>query len=205
MTSLGPLTLPARPLVAARAGHRRSGRREPGSVDDYLSGRRQLGLRDGSLHGAGSGGVLCEDRRNDAVGEHPAAPEARTMHERWETLADADSIRDAEGVRRSAPRCRSTARSPAAGRRRRPRRGRLARGRARHGFLPRRQGRASEDPLSRPHAGERQGHTEGAARGEVAHTGSCAPNRRYRRRRRRQLDLPGDPVAHPRSERLLAW
>ena len=62
----------------------------------------------------------------------------------------------------------------AAGRRGRPCRGLLARGRLRHGFLPRRQGRASEDPLSRPHAGERQGHTESSqAKSHIS--GSCAP------------------------------
>ena len=74
-------------------------------------------------------------------------------------------------------------------------------------FLPRRRGRVSEDPLSRPHAGERQGHTEGAARKRSRTYQAAAPrrqDRRYRRRRRRQLDLPGDPVARNRGYRLLA-
>ena len=43
--------------------------------------------------------------------------------------------------------------------------------------LPRRQGRASGDPLSRPHAGERQGHTEGAARKRSRTYQAAAPRR----------------------------
>ena len=103
------------------------------------------------------------------------------MHERWETLGPRDAGQhpcDADGRfarGHSTPRCRSTASWCRCGPARTPCRGLLARGRLRHGFLlttP----RASEDPLSRPHAGERQGHTEGAARQAKSHiSGSCAP------------------------------
>ena len=72
MTSLGPLT-----YRRARYRSRRkrviagAGRREPGSrrrLPDAAGGSARS-ADDGSLHGAGSGGVLCEDRRHDAVGE----------------------------------------------------------------------------------------------------------------------------------------
>ena len=92
-------------------------------------------------------------------------------------------------------------------RRGRSRQGLLARGRLRHGLLPRRRGQAPEDPLSRPHAGERQAHAEGAAcKRSRTHQASTPRDRdrRYRRWRRRQLDLPGDPVARNRGDRLLA-
>ena len=70
-----------------------------------------------------------------------------------------------------------------------------------------RRGQAPEDPLSRPHAGERQAHAEGAAcKRSRTHQASTPRDRdrRYRRWRRRQLDLPGDPVARNRGDRLLA-
>ena len=73
--------------------------------------------------------------------------------------------------------------------------------------FPRRRGQAPEDPLSRPHAGERQAHAEGAAcKRSRTHQASTPRDRdrRYRRWRRRQLDLPGDPVARNRGDRLLA-
>ena len=56
----------------------------------------------------------------------------------------------------------------------------LARGRLRHGLLPRRRRRTAQDALSRPHARERQAHAEGATRkrGHVYQAG--AP--RYRDR-----------------------
>ena len=70
--------LPASALPQRRErGIAGAGRREPGPrrrLPDAAGGRARS-ADDGSLHGAGSGGVLCEDRRHDAVGEHPAAPD----------------------------------------------------------------------------------------------------------------------------------
>ena len=104
MTSLGPLTYRRARYRSGRAERviAGAGRREPGSrrrLPDAAGGSARS-ADDGSLHGAGSGGVLCEDRRHDAVGEHPAAPDtdhARALGDPLgpETL---DSIRDAEGV-----------------------------------------------------------------------------------------------------------
>ena len=78
MTSLGPLTYRRGALPQRRErGIAGAGRREPGPrrrLPDAAGGRARS-ADDGSLHGAGSGGVLCEDRRHDAVGEHPAAPD----------------------------------------------------------------------------------------------------------------------------------
>ena len=73
--------------------------------------------------------------------------------------------------------------------------------------FPRRRRQAHEDPLSRPHAAERQAHAEGAARKRSRTHQASAPrdrDRRCGRWRRRQLDLPGDPVARNRGDRLLA-
>ena len=106
MTSLGPVTLPASALPQRRErGIAGAGRREPGPrrrLPD-ASGGRARSADDGSLHGPGSGGVLCEDRRHDAVGEHPAAPDpehARMLGEpRPGTLG---SIRKAEGIPQDA-------------------------------------------------------------------------------------------------------
>ena len=126
----------------------------------------------------------------------------RTMHERWETLGPEtlDSIRDARS--RTArggqrPRCRidsvmSAAEKPAE---KRPCRGLLARGRQRHGFLPRCQGQASERPLNlgrKPESGMFTLKSQLAS--EVAHIRLLHPDVRIvaiARRRRRQLDLPG--------------
>ena len=70
--------LPASALPQRRErGIAGAGRREPGPrrrLPDAAGGRARSAA-DGSLHGPGSGGVLCEDRRHDAVGEHPAAPD----------------------------------------------------------------------------------------------------------------------------------
>ena len=78
MTSLGPVDLPASALPQRRErGIAGAGRREPGPrrrLPDAAGGRARS-ADDGSLHGPGSGGVLCEDRRHDAVGEHLAAPD----------------------------------------------------------------------------------------------------------------------------------
>ena len=90
-----------------------------------------------------------------------------SMHKCWESLGPETlgSIREAEGIPRDA----TTASVSLDGvmvplrRRGRSRQGLLARGRLAHGLLPRRRGQAPEDPLSRPHAGERQAHAEGAA------------------------------------------
>ena len=65
MTSLGPLT-----YRRARA----SGS-SPVPVDESL-GLVDAAVLSSAALGAGSGGVLCEDRRHDAVGEHPAAPDS---------------------------------------------------------------------------------------------------------------------------------
>ena len=74
MTSLGPVTYRrARYRSGASWGIAGAGRREPGPrrrLPDAAGGRARS-ADDGSLHGPGSGGVLCEDRRHDAVGEHP--------------------------------------------------------------------------------------------------------------------------------------
>ena len=70
--------LPASALPQRRErGIAGAGRRELGPrrrLPDAAGGRARS-ADDGSLHGPGSGGVLCEDRRHDAVGEHPAAPD----------------------------------------------------------------------------------------------------------------------------------
>ena len=70
--------LPASALPQRRErGIAGAGRREPGPrrrLPDAAGGRARS-ADDGSLHGPGSGGVLCKDRRHDAVGEHPAAPD----------------------------------------------------------------------------------------------------------------------------------
>ena len=99
MTSLGPLTYRRARYRSGASGSSPVPVDESlGLVDDYLTrpGGSARSADDGSLHGAGSGGVLCEDRRHDAVGEHPAAPGTlqrltRTMHERWETLRPRDA------------------------------------------------------------------------------------------------------------------
>ena len=173
MTSLGPLTY-RRPVRLERRKRVIAGaRREPGSHRSRRL-RRHRSADVGSLHGAGSGGVLRQI--HDAVGEHPGA--SRTMHERWEALEPdtLDSIRCAEGLLhfwRSAPRCRSTTHGVGqedAGQ------GLLARGRLRHGFLPRRQGRASEDPLSMGHACRRAARSpEGAAAQAKSQYQAAAP------------------------------
>ena len=78
MTSLGPLTYRrARYRSGASGASPVPVDESLGLVDDYLTrpAARARSADDGSLHGAGSGGVLCEDRRHDAVGEHPAAPD----------------------------------------------------------------------------------------------------------------------------------
>ena len=214
MTSLGPLTYRRARYRSGASGSSPVPVDESlGLVDDYLTRpAAQLGLlmmghctaREAAAFFAKIGGMTPSVSTLQRL--------TRTMHERWETLGPEtlDSIRDAEGVPHEAGQRLGVARrrhGAAAGRRGRPCRGLLARGRLRHGFLPRRQGRASEDPLSRPHAGERQGHTEGAARKRSRTYQAAAPrrqDRRYRRRRRRQLDLPGDPVARNRGHRLLA-
>ena len=214
MTSLGPLTYRRARYRSGASGSSPVPVDESlGLVDDYLTRpAAQLGLlmmghctaREAAAFFAKIGGMTPSVSTLQRL--------TRTMHERWETLGPEtlDSIRDAEGVPHeavSAPvsldgvmvplRAGEDGRAEASWRR----------GRLRHGFLPRRQGRASEDPLSRPHAGERQGHTEGAARKRSRTYQAAAPrrqDRRYRRRRRRQLDLPGDPVARNRGHRLLA-
>ena len=78
MTSLGPVTYRrARYRSGASGASPVPVDESLGLVDDYLTRpAAELGSADdGSLHGPGSGGVLCEDRRHDAVGEHPAAPD----------------------------------------------------------------------------------------------------------------------------------
>ena len=79
-----------------------AGRREPGPrrrLPDAAGGRTRS-ADDGSLHGPGSGGVLCEDRRHDAVGERLTL----SMHECWESLGPETlgSIREAEGIPQDA-------------------------------------------------------------------------------------------------------
>ena len=78
MTSLGPVTYRrARYRSGASGASPVPVDESLGLVDDYLTrpAGRARSADDGSLHGPGSGGVLCEDRRHDAVGEHPAAPD----------------------------------------------------------------------------------------------------------------------------------
>ena len=91
-----------------------------------------------------------------------------SMHECWESLGPETlgSIREAEGIPQDATTASVSLDGvmvPLRPGRGRSRQGLLARGRLRHGLLPRRRGQAPEDPLSRPHAGERQAHAEGAA------------------------------------------
>ena len=114
--------------------------------------------RERGIAGAGRREPGPRRRLPDAAGMTPSVSTlqrlTRTMHERWETLGPEtlDSIRDAEGVPHEAVsasvaldgvmvplRAGEDGRAEASWRR----------GRLRHGFLPRRQGRASEDPLSR--------------------------------------------------------
>ena len=212
MTSLGPLTYRRARYRSGASGSSPVPVDESlGLVDDYLTRpAAQLGLlmmghctaREAAAFFAKIGGMTPSVSTLQRL--------TRTMHERWETLGPEtlDSIRDAEGVPHEAVsasvsldgvmvplRAARTAvpRPPGA----RPPAAR---------FLPRRQGRASEDPLSRPHAGERQGHTEGAARKRSRTYQAAAPrrqDRRYRRRRRRQLDLP--ETLSPETEVIDFW
>ena len=160
MTSLGPLTYRRARYRSGASGSSPVPVDESlGLVDDYLTRpAAQLGLlmmghctaREAAAFFAKIGGMTPSVSTLQRL--------TRTMHERWETLGPEtlDSIRDAEGVPHEGDHRLGVARrrhGAAAGRRGRPCRGLLARGRLRHGFLPRRQGRASEDPLSRPHAG----------------------------------------------------
>ena len=116
-----------------------------------------------------------------------------SMHECWESLGPETlgSIREAEGIPQDAnhrlglPRRRHGA---AETRRGRSRQGLLARGRLRHGLLPRRRGQAPEDPLSRPHAGERQAHAEGAA---------CKRSRTHQASTPRDRESSLSPMAPP--------
>ena len=100
-----------------------------------------------------------------------------SMHECWESLGPETlgSIREAEGIPQDATRLGLPRRRHGAAetRRGRSRQGLLARGRLRHGLLPRRRRQAPEDPLSRPHAGERQA-SEGRSRGRPGADRSCA-------------------------------
>ena len=68
ITSLGPVTYRrARYRSGASGASPVPVDESLGLVDDYLTRpAAELGLLDGSLHGPGSGGVLCEDRRHDA-------------------------------------------------------------------------------------------------------------------------------------------
>ena len=78
MTSLGPVTYRrARYRSGASGASPVPVDESLGLVDDYLTRpAAELGLlMMGHCTARGSGGVLCEDRRHDAVGEHPAAPD----------------------------------------------------------------------------------------------------------------------------------
>ena len=213
MTSLGPVTYRrARYLQRRERGIAGAGRREPGPrrrLPDAAGGRARS-ADDGSLHGPGSGGVLCEDRRHDAVGEHPAAP-TLSMHECWESLGPETlgSIREAEGIPRDA----TTASVSLDGVMVPLRPGED--GRAKASWREAACGTVSFHDaegkrlktLYLGRAGERQAHAEGAAcKRSRTHQASTPRDRdrRYRRWRRRQLDLPGDPVARNRGDRLLA-
>ena len=183
MTSLGPVTYRrARYRSGASGASPVPVDESLGLVDDYLTRpAAELGLlmmghctaREAAAFFAKIGGMTPSVSTLQRL--------TRTMHERWETLGPEtlDSIRDAEGVPHEAVsasvsldgvmvplragedgRAEASWREAACG----------------HGFLPRRQGRAFEDPLSRPHAGERQGHTEGRSSQVKSHiSGSCAP------------------------------
>ena len=175
MTSLGPLTYRRARYRSGASGS------SPVPVDDEPGSRRLPDAAGGSARSGrwvtgGKRRVLC----GSAACEHPAL--TRTMHDR-ETLGPEtlDSIRDAEGVPHEAVSASVSLDGVMVplsedG----PCRGLLARGRLRHGFLPRRQGRASEDPLSRSHA-RRAARSQSASRLAAAASGSC-----YRRRRRRR-------------------
>ena len=114
MTSLGPLTTRVR-SGASGSSRFLSRRRLPDAA-----GGSARSADDGSLHGAGSGGVLCEDRRHESVSTLQRL--TRTMHERWETLGPEtlDSIRSTDEAVNGVAACR----------------GLLARGRLRHGTTP---------------------------------------------------------------------
>ena len=204
--------LPASALPQRRErGIAGAGRREPGSSTITTRPAAELGLlmmghctaREAAAFFAKTGAMTPSVSTLQRL--------TLSMHECWESLGPETlgSIREAEGIPQDA----TTASVSLDGvmvplrRRGRSRQGLLARGRLRHGLLPRRRGQAPEDPLSRPHAGERQAHAEGAAcKRSRTHQASTPRDRdrRYRRWRRRQLDLPGDPVARNRGDRLLA-
>ena len=142
---------------------------------------------DGPLHGAGSGRVLLADGRHGAVGEHLAAARAEPA----QALGEPGAAGAGEHPRRRGHPARGSQRlglarrrhGGAAGRRGRARRSLLARGGLRHRLLPRRRGRAAEDPLSRPHARERQAHAEGATRKRGRASPPGAPRYRHHRHR----------------------
>ena len=78
MTSLGPVTYRrARYRSGASGASPVPVDESLGLVDDYLTRpAAELGLlMMGHCTAREAGGVLCEDRRHDAVGEHPAAPD----------------------------------------------------------------------------------------------------------------------------------
>ena len=116
MTSLGPVTYRrARYRSGASGASPVPVDESLGLVDDYLTRpAAELGLlMMGHLHGPGSGGVLCEDRRHDAVGGSTLQRLTLSMHECRESLgAEAlGGIREAEGIPQDAtpPRSPSTA------------------------------------------------------------------------------------------------
>ena len=170
MTSLGPVTYRrARYRSGASGASPVPVDESLGLVDDYLTRpAAELGLLMM---------VHCTAREAAAFFAKTGAmtPSVSTlqrltlsMHECWGSLGPETlgSIREAEGIPQDATtasvsldgvmvplRPGEDGRAKAS----------LARGRLRHGLLPRRRGQAPEDPLSRPHAGERQAHAEGAA------------------------------------------
>ena len=183
MTSLGPLTYRRARYRSGASGSSPVPVDESlGLVDDYLTRpAAQLGLpmmghctaREAAAFFAKTGAMTPSVSTLQRL--------TRTMHERWETLGPEtlDSIRDAEGVPHEAVsasvsldgvmvplRAGEDGRAEASWRE------------AACGTVSfhdaRRQ--APEDPLSRPHAAERQAHAEGAARKRSrTHQASCAP------------------------------
>ena len=102
---------------------------------------------------------------------------AGSLHERWEGLGDGRGPRREDIPLEAVSASVSRRHGGAVRRRGWARRGLLARGRLRHGLFPRRRRRTAEDPLLRPHAGERQARAEGATlASEVAHIRQTRPD-----------------------------